>query len=198
MKNPGQAHRGRPPPVPRRGNEAKRKQSNFCLLAYRELLGVRPRELGELLHGNCARRGRGAAGCLELAPVDEVGRLLAALGDDVLRREPGGGRTELRQRELGEHRDVPGGGAGRGRGRGRSLVRVQGEGRAVVRRWRRRRAVAGRLLRRVGPRPQRGAAATHQVKCERRAALRCGPFPSLCAGVLVCVCAWRVRRRQFL
>jgi hypothetical protein len=133
---------------------------------------------------------------LEVPPVDEVGRLLAALGDDVLRREPGRGRAELRQRELGEHRDVPHGGPGRRR---RGLVRVQGEGRAVRRRWRRRAvAVAGRLLRRVGPRPQRGAAATHQVvKCERRAG-RFPPFPRLCARARVRVACARAEGRQFL
>ena len=138
-----------------------RESDGRAALAHRELLGVGPRELGELLHGNRARRR--AAAALELAPVDEVGRLLAALGDDVPGREPARGRAEVRQGELRERRDIPTPAAARA-GRGRGPVRVRG--RAVRRRWRRR-AVPGRLPRRVGPRPrprpERGAAATHQV-----------------------------------
>jgi len=135
-------------------------QGPHALGLLRELLGVGPRELGELLHGNRARRR--AAAALELAPVDEVGRLLAALGDDVLGREPARGRAEVRQGELRERRNIPAAAARAGRGRGPVRVR----GRAVRRRWRRR-AVPGRLPRRVGPRPrprpERGAAATHLV-----------------------------------
>jgi hypothetical protein len=125
-------------------------------VAYRELLGVGPGELGELLH----RDGR-ASGALQLAPIDEVGGLLPALGDDVLGREPASRRAELRERELRERRDIAAA-AAVGASRRRGLVRIEREGRPGQGR-RRRLLHAGPRLRPCCPRPQRGATATHQV-----------------------------------
>lgn len=102
--------------------------------------------LSELLHGD----GR-ASGALQLALVDEVRRLLAALGDDVDGREPARRRAELRQRELHERRDIPAAAVGAARRRG--LVRVEREGRPVRRR--RRLLRVGPWLRPCCPRPQR-------------------------------------------
>jgi hypothetical protein len=119
--------------------------------AYRELLGIGPRHLGELLDGD-----RAAAG-VEAAPVHEIGRLLAALRHDVPRREAGRGGAQLRERELLERRHLAGAGASRGgRRRRRRLVLVERVG-GTVRGERPR-----RLLLRVRPRPLRGAAATHR------------------------------------
>jgi hypothetical protein len=117
--------------------------------AYRELLGVGPRHLGELLDGD-----RAAAG-LEAAPVHEIRRLVAALGHDVVRREAGRGGAQLRQRELPERRHLVG--ARAGCRRRLVLVLAQRVG-GAVRGQRPRR----RLLLRLRPRPERGAAAAHR------------------------------------
>lgn len=81
--------------------------------AHRELLRIRPRELGELLDGNPAT----AVLALEAALVDDVGGLLSALGDYVLGAEVVGGHPELREGELAEGPGAAGISAVRGRRR---------------------------------------------------------------------------------
>lgn len=68
--------------------------------AYEELLRVGPREAGEALDGD-------EAAAVEAAPVDDVGRLLAALGDDEVGAEALGGGPQLGEAELPEDRHRP-------------------------------------------------------------------------------------------
>lgn len=77
---------------PNEPNESKSKE------LYRKLFGVRPSQVGELLHRNPST-------VVEAALVDEIGGLLAALGDDEVWAEVVGGGLEVREGELGEGRD---------------------------------------------------------------------------------------------
>lgn len=65
---------------------------------YEELLRVGPGEAGEALDGD-------EAAAVEAAAVDDVGGLLAALGDDEVGAEALGGGAQLGETELPEHRD---------------------------------------------------------------------------------------------
>jgi hypothetical protein len=68
--------------------------------AYQELLRVGPGEAGEALDGD-------EAAPVEAAAVDDVGRLLAALGDDEVGAEALGGGAQLGEPELPEHGHRP-------------------------------------------------------------------------------------------
>jgi hypothetical protein len=68
--------------------------------AYQELLRVGPGEAREALDGD-------EASPVEAAPVDDVGRLLAALGDDEVGAEALGGGAQLGEPELPEHGHRP-------------------------------------------------------------------------------------------
>lgn len=76
---------------PNEQNESKSKSKEL----YRKLFGVRPRQLGELLHRNPST-------VVESALIDEIGGLLPALGDDEVGAEVVGGGLEVREGELGE------------------------------------------------------------------------------------------------
>jgi hypothetical protein len=78
------------------GGQIERKQATNAK-SYEELLRVRPGEAREALDGD-------EAAAVEAAAVDDVGRLLAALGDDKVGAESLGGGAQLGQRELPEHR----------------------------------------------------------------------------------------------
>lgn len=71
---------------------------------YDELLGVGPSELGELFNSDPAA----LVVVLEAALVDDIGSLLAALGDDVVGAEVVGGSPQVGQRELRKSRHAPG------------------------------------------------------------------------------------------
>jgi hypothetical protein len=68
--------------------------------AYQELLRVGPGEAGEALDGD-------ESAPVEAAAVDDVGRLLAALGDDEVGAEALGGGAQLGEPELPEHGHRP-------------------------------------------------------------------------------------------
>lgn len=62
--------------------------------AYKELLGVGPGSLGEAFDSS------GAAGAEEGGAVDDIGGLLAVLGDDAVGGEAVGGGAQLFEAEL--------------------------------------------------------------------------------------------------
>lgn len=81
-----------------RGTQIKRERRRWAWATYEELAGVGPGGLVEALDSDDP-----VAGGQEPA-VYNVGRLLAMLGDDVVRGEPPRGRPQLLEPVLAKHR----------------------------------------------------------------------------------------------